>query len=313
MKDYLSLYEQCTLCPRCCGVNRLRDEFGFCRSGSRLRAAAAVLHKGEEPGITGPGGSGTIFFSGCTLGCSFCQNYQVSREGSGGLVTLEELTEMVLSLQNRGAENINLVTGTHFVPTILEAVRGAKTRGLKIPVVWNSSGFETEETVTMLSREIDIFLPDCKTLSEKASLFLFQTPSYPGNALKSIELMARLKPEVSVIRGVITAGVIVRHLVLPSYLDETKRVIDWFQKELKNRCYFSLLGQYTPVPSSPAGNLSRRLTRDEYEEAVDYLLKSIIEEGYIQDFSDDSGWLPDFREENPFPSSQSITLWSGGR
>jgi putative pyruvate formate lyase activating enzyme len=220
---------------------------------------------------------------------------------------------MYLELERRGAENINLVTGTQFTPTILAALRWAKQRGMKIPVVWNSSGFETEDTVGMLSEEIDIFLPDCKTLSEETSRFLFQTRSYPGYASKSIASMAGMKPEISQSRGVITEGVIVRHLVLPGHLDETKEVIDWFQRELKDNCFFSLLGQYTPVPASPAGNLSRGLTRDEYQEAVEYLLNSKIEEGYVQDFSHDSGWLPDFREKNPFPSSQSITLWSCGR
>jgi putative pyruvate formate lyase activating enzyme len=312
MNEYDFLYENCKLCPRTCKVNRLAKDTGFCGSGPNVRIAAGVIHHGEEPGISGGGGSGTIFFSGCTLRCCYCQNYQISREMQGRKLSLEELAYLYLSLEEKGAVNINLVTGTHFIPSIIESLDLARNKGLTIPVVWNSSGYETEETVSLLGDWVDIFLPDIKTLSKTTSKELYNTDDYPLYAAKAIKKMAELQPSVVMEGNIIRSGVIVRHLVLPGRIPDTRDVIHWYGRELAENCFFSLMGQYTPVSSGLEGELGRPLSSEEYERAMDILFRSEIVNGYIQETEKDSDWLPDFKKKNPFPSGQSITVWSVG-
>ena len=189
----LSLYRKCTLCPRACGVDRNAGKLGFCRESSTMRIACATLHHGEEPPITGKGGSGTIFFTGCTLQCRFCQNHQISRGGIGREVSIEEFADICLKLQSSGAENINLVTGTMFIPSIALGIGLAKEKGLNIPILWNSSGFESSEAVDMLNSFIDVYLPDIKTLNHTFASTFFNAIHYPEAAKAAVIKMADSK------------------------------------------------------------------------------------------------------------------------
>jgi putative pyruvate formate lyase activating enzyme len=224
----------------------------------------------------------------------------------------EELACLYLSLEEKGAANINLVTGTHFIPSIIASLDIARNKGLSVPVVWNSSGYETEEAVSLLSGWVDIFLPDIKTLSKAAAKELYNTEDYPLHASRAIKKMALLKPSVVMEGDIILSGVIARHLVLPGRIPDTREVIHWYGRELALNCFFSLMGQYTPVFPGLGDSLGRPLTSEEYEKAMDILFCSGIENGYIQETEKDSDWLPDFLRKNPFPSGQSITVWSIG-
>ena len=247
-------YDSCTLCPKNCKVNRNKGEKGFCRETSELRLAWAGLHFGEEPPITGAGGSGTIFVTGCNLRCSFCQNYQISQEGMGKAVSLEEFVNLCFVLEKEGAENINIVTGSHAIPAIALGLTEAKGRGLKIPVVWNSSAYETEEAISILSDCVDGWLPDLKTLNPQISSQVFYAPDYPETATRAILKMAGLSPLKICMEnkekyplGKLYSGVIVRHLALPSRIADSKAVLRWFAKNLRGRALISVMTQYTPV------------------------------------------------------------------
>jgi putative pyruvate formate lyase activating enzyme len=304
-----SLYDDCRLCPRACAVDRTSGETGYCGEGSLVRAACACLHFGEEPPITGAGGSGTVFFTGCTLKCGFCQNWQVSRCGAGAAVSAEELARIFLRLQAEGAENVNIVTGTQFAPSILDALALARARGLAIPMVWNSSGYETPETVGMLAGEASFFLPDLKTLDPELARRHFNAFDYPKAAKAALLAMAEARPlrwnhEMPV------SGLIVRHLVLPGHLSETREALSWFAANLSGRALLSLMFQYTPIPGQelPAP-LDRMVTEEEHGRALSFLDELGIEEGYFQEPVPDSGWLPDFSRAKPFSSGLSRMVW----
>ncbi len=322
-----ALYEHCVLCPRRCGVDRDKGKPGFCGQGAVMKAAWAGLHFGEEPVITGRGGSGVIFFSGCTLKCSFCQNSQLSKDSLGAEISISRLAGLMMRLQEEGAENINLVTGTHFIPGIIEAAGRARGSGLKIPLVWNSSGYETVETVRFLSRAVDIFLFDAKTLDQDLSRRLLGAADYPDRVRKA--LPAALKT-LHLERDLIRQGVIVRHLVLPGRLDSTRQVLEWFKRELSGRALLSVMFQFIPPNAlgNSSGPVSRPMAgspegpgrRREYERVVSWLDELEIEEGFIQEPEDSSSWLPDFNRLNPFPDGCARLLWhwkdrtnSGGR
>jgi putative pyruvate formate lyase activating enzyme len=302
-------YRSCTLCPRACHVDRTTGGEGYCGEGPRIRAACACLHFGEEPPITGAGGSGTVFFTGCTLRCGFCQNWQTSACGAGAELSPEELGTIFLLLQHRGAENVNIVTGTQFLPGIIAALRDARSRGLEIPMVWNSSGYETVETVSLLAPEVSFFLPDLKTLDPELARARLHAKDYPEQASQALLAMAQAKPlrwkdEKPV------EGTIVRHLVLPGCLDQTRDALAWYRDNLHGRALLSLMFQYTPIPGRELPPpFDRMVTREEHEKALSMLEELGIDDGFYQEPVPDSAWLPDFSRPRPFSSELSRMVW----
>jgi putative pyruvate formate lyase activating enzyme len=307
----------CGLCPRRCGVDRAAGKRGFCGETGEIRIAAASIHRGEEPPVTGRGGSGTVFFTGCTLGCAFCQNRQISRVGMGRAVGEAEFVRICLALQERGAENINLVTGSHHGPALARFLRAARKAGLRIPLLWNSSAYEGLEALAPLEDLIDVYLPDLKTLDSALAERFFKAPDYPETAERAILRMMSLRPLPAESSGeaepgqsprVLSSGVIIRHLVLPGYLDSTKAVLRWFSEHCRGRALLSLMTQYTPVGPDPAIP-RRQVSRAEYRRVLRWLEEFAIEDGFCQELVPGDDWLPDFNRANPFSSELSIPLW----
>jgi putative pyruvate formate lyase activating enzyme len=301
-------YSRCLLCPRACGTDRLGSARGFCREGAAVRAAWAGLHFGEEPPVTGRGGSGAIFFTGCTLKCRYCQNDQLSRSGLGAELAPEELAALMLRLQAEGAENVNLVTGSHFAPGIAAAAEMARGRGLSIPLLWNSSGYESLAALELLAPWIEVWLPDCKTLDPELARGLMGAPDYPEVVRAALAFMVDARPPVW--EGeLLRRGVIVRHLVLPGHPESTRQVLAWFREWLYGRALLSVMVQYTPNPRAPVSGPSGRVSAAEYEQILASLEELGIEEGFIQEPEPGSEWLPDFRRPNPFPEGQARPVW----
>ena len=279
----------CTLCPRRCGADRAAGQTGFCGAGGILKAARAALHFWEEPCISGTRGSGTVFFSGCTLKCCFCQNYPISAEGLGKEITIEHLAEIFLDLQKQGAHNINLVTATQYLPSIRQALELARPE-LHIPVVYNSGGYERTETIREFSDCIDIWLPDLKyydsSLSEKYSA----AQNYFSMASKAIKEMIRVSgglawdPENP---GLLKKGVVIRHMVLPGAKEDSIRLLHWIKEELPpGQFLLSILSQYTPFyKSSQYPEIRRRITTYEYQKVVDTAIELGLTDGYMQEKS----------------------------
>jgi putative pyruvate formate lyase activating enzyme len=355
----------CTLCPRRCGVNRgAGSRNGFCGESAELRLACASIHYGEEPPVTGKGGSGAVFVSGCNLGCVFCQNFQISQAASrrsvispglcsgqqscpeqrpalGRAVTTEEFAGICHALRERGAENVNIVTGSHAVPAIAEGLRAAmagkrgpgKTdrNGLAIPVLWNSSAYELPETLELLDGLVDVFLPDMKTLDGALAAGYFQAPDYPERAQAAIGKMIAMaekscgKVGFPARRLASLPAVIVRHLVLPGRVDSTREVLRWFAENCSGRegVALSLMFQYTAmdrvrprgsdaIPDGLAALTApgRPVSKDEYRAVLAWLGEYGIEDGYCQELvPPDGAWLPDFEKDNPFPSDLSVPVW----
>ena len=298
------MYKNCRLCPRACGVDRLADADGFCGESAQLRLAFAGLHRGEEPPLTGKGGSGTVFVSGCNLGCAFCQNWQISTGDADGkrlgrAVSTEEFTALCIELQNRGAENINIVTGSHAVPAIVQCLSAAKTAGLRLPVLWNSSGYENPETLELLDGHIDTWLPDLKTLDSRLAANFFNAPDYPQAAARAILWMIRNRPH----------SVIIRHLILPGQLESTREALRWFADNAVGNAQLSLMTQYTPIGGAKHAP-GRFLDKREYETVLGWLEEFGIEDGFCQELLTGSDWLPDFSRSNPFSSELSTTVWN---
>jgi putative pyruvate formate lyase activating enzyme len=299
--DSAGLYQQCLLCPRACGVDRAAGQRGFCGESQALRIAAAVLHRGEEPPLSGRGGSGTIFVTGCNLGCVFCQNHQISRAGMGRPVSAETFAGICLELRDRGAENINIVTGSHAVPAIVRGISAARRAGLAIPVLWNSSAYETVETLELLKDHVDMYLPDLKTLDSALAARFFKAPDYPRVAAGAILKMIDMRDNSA-------RTVIIRHLALPGCLDSTREVLRWFAGHARGRALLSLMTQYTPIPALADGP-GRFLGRREYETIMGWLEEFGIEDGFCQELLGANDWLPDFTRPNPFPSALSVPVW----
>ena len=307
--DILERYKNCHLCPRNCGVDRLAGLSGRCGESAELRLAFAGLHRGEEPPLIGDGGSGTIFVSGCNLGCAFCQNWQISGGGSasnvriGRTVSTEEFTGICLKLQERGAENINIVTGSHAIPAIAQGLQSSKTSGLRIPVLWNSSGYESTTELELLGDLVDTWLPDLKTLDSGLAARFFNAPDYPHAAAAAILWMMRNKPR----------GVIVRHLILPGHLDSTRSVLRWFSDNGAGSALLSLMSQYTPMVDANKDDKTngpgRFLSEQEYETVLGWLEEFGIDDGFCQEYHIGSDWLPDFQRPNPFSSELSTPVW----
>jgi putative pyruvate formate lyase activating enzyme len=298
-------YSDCILCPRACRVDRGKNGRGFCGESAQPRLAVATLHRGEEPPLTTGAGSGALFFSGCTLGCSDCQNCQLSRGETGAAVSADELSEIMLCLQREGASNINIVTGTHFTPSLAEAVKSARNQGLSLPIVWNTSGFETPRNLELLDGWVDIYLTDLKTLSRQLAEDRMGRADYPDRIRAALPLM--LKGRALSYRGeALVRGVIVRHLVLPYAPAESLEVIRWFGSQVGGRALFSLMTQYIDPRGTEHGE---SLGVPEYELLTNALDEAGIEEGFVQEPEKESGWLPDFTRSNPFPADYSRPVW----
>lgn len=281
----------CNLCPRNCNVDREEGKTGYCGQTDKMYVARAALHMWEEPCISGEEGSGTVFFSGCTLRCIFCQNHRIALgknenlEPIGKEITIQRLKEIFLELQEMGANNINLVTGTHYIPQIAIALILAKMDGLSIPIVYNTSGYERVESLRLLEGLVDVYLPDLKYVSKELSKEYSHAEDYFEVAREAIEEMVRQvgEPEFDK-RGFLKKGVIVRHLVLPGSTKDSKAVLDYLWKTYGNKIYISIMNQYTPmeqIKNHPL--LSRKVTKREYEKVVDYALSLGWENGFIQE------------------------------
>ncbi len=314
-------YECCTACPKYCKVNRNKGETGFCGETAELRIAWAGLHFGEEPLITGAGGSGTIFITGCNMGCTFCQNFQISREGMGKAVSESEFITLCLCLQENGAENINIVTGSHAVPALAQGLRAAKTHGLTIPVLWNSSAYETTEALQLLEGIVDGWLPDLKTLNASTAQTLFRARNYPEYAQQAIKTMTELSPliidysnEDDYPLGLLQSGVIVRHLALPEHETDSRNILQWFAGTIKGQALLSLMTQYTPVYNKGNEKSCSSCPNRFLSEEEDFNLRSVlsdlsIDDGFYQELIADNDWLPDFNRVQTFSSSLSKPLW----
>lgn len=276
-------YQNCTLCPRRCGVDRTAGQLGFCRMPDRLRAARAAAHYWEEPVISGSFGSGAVFFSGCTLRCAFCQNTAISHDANGKELTSAELRAVFEQLIDEGVQNINLVTPTHFLPTILPAL----TPKLPVPVVYNCGGYESVETLQQLEGLIDIYLPDMKYSDNRLAARLSSAPDYFETASAAIAEMYRQTGDVVIEDEQMTRGVLVRHLVIPNELDNTLGVLDWYASQFtRGQAMLSLMSQYVPMGKAKTmPPYDRCVTQEEYDAALSYLMLLDIEDGYTQDFS----------------------------
>ena len=287
-------YEKCNLCRRSCGVNRSRGELGYCQMTDEMRVARIALHMWEEPIISGETGSGTVFFVGCSLGCVFCQNARISRGRNGKIMSVSELSDAMLSLEREGALNINFVTPTHFAPSVKESVILARERGLSIPIVYNTSSYDSVSTLRALSDVIDIYLADYKFYMPKTADELAAAENYPDASLDAIREMVRQKPSTVIENGIMKSGVIVRVLLLPSRVAEAKLIVKRLYTEFGDKIYISLMSQYTPMPNMKPP-LDRRVTHAEYEELVSYAEKIGVKNGFTQEWGcADESFIPPF-------------------
>ena len=298
MSEQMAEGIKCALCPRQCCVDR-RNVRGYCGETEQVRVARASLHMCEKPCISGSAGSGTVFFAGCPLRCVFCQNRTIAFGEKGKALTPEQLTALFLLLQHKGAHNINLVTPTHFAPQIADALKSAKMQGLSIPVVYNTSGYETVHTLRLLEGVVDIYLPDLKYYSAAVSQKYSRAPDYFAYASRAIGEMVRQTGAPVFDGEQMRTGVIVRHMVLPGHVNDAKAVLKYLYDTYKEDVYISIMNQYTPpkdIEDYP--EISRRVTRREYERVVDYAIELGIQNAFIQegDTAKES-FIPDFDEE----------------
>ena len=276
--------KKCSICPRLCLADR-NITTGYCGVKNTLRVARAALHFWEEPCLSGEEGSGAVFFTGCNLRCVFCQNYQIARAEQGKEITVERLSEIFLELQAQNANNINLVTATHYVPQVVLALKDAKEKGLKIPVVYNCGGYESVETLQMLEGLVDIYLPDFKYMDSERAKRYSRAENYPETAKKALAEMVRQQPEaVFDERGIMQKGVIVRHLMLPGGIKDSKAVVNYLYETYGDQIYLSLMNQYTPLPHvADYPEINRQLKKFEYDRLVDYAISLGVENGFIQE------------------------------
>ncbi len=292
-KDILS---ECKLCPHNCKVNRLNNEIGRCRAGKSIKIALANLHYFEEPCISGKTGSGTVFFTGCNMNCKFCQNYKISQNGLGSEITVEELANKFLDLQNQNANNINLVTAVMYVPQIMEAIKIAKKNGLIIPIIYNTSGYENKETIKLLNGCIDVYLPDLKYYYNDCAKSLSGVENYFEYASESIKEMYKQvgTPKYDK-NGIIKSGIIIRHLVLPNHIQNSKRVLKWIKENMPKDIIVSVMAQYFPTyKAMETSDINRKLTKEEFEDVKKYLFNLNLN-GYIQELEDnEEQYVPQF-------------------
>ena len=275
----------CMLCPRQCQIKREEGKRGFCGESDLVRLSRAALHMWEEPCISGTNGSGAVFFSGCTLRCVYCQNYHIANSEVGKTVSVERLSEIFLELQEQGANNINLVTPTHFVPQIIAALDQARKKGLNLPIVYNTSGYEKVETLKRLDGYVDIYLPDFKYMDSTLSARYSRAKDYPSVAKQALSEMVRQQPDVVIddSTGLIQKGVIVRQLLLPGHVNDAKDVLKYLYDTYHDHVYISMMSQFTPIALKDYPEINRTVTRREYERLVDYALEIGITNAFIQE------------------------------
>ena len=285
----------CELCPRRCRVDRV-NRLGFCSAGENLRVALVSLHKWEEPCLIGKNGAGTIFFSHCNLKCVYCQNFSISHEGFGAEISVKRLAEIFIEQQRRGAANIELVTPTHYADKICAAIDIAKARGLTLPIVWNSNAYENLETLENLRGRVDIFLPDLKYFDDVPAKIFSNAPNYFSIAADAVKKMFELVGSAQIAGGLMTRGVIVRHLILPNFRRDSIKIVDWLYKTFGDEIFISLMNQYTPIyRAADFKKISRPLTTFEYESVLNHAEKLGIKNCFVQiGKTADKNFIPNF-------------------
>ena len=283
----LELLEKCAICPHNCGINRLNNQIGRCKSKDTVKVALYSTHNFEEPCISGKKGSGTVFFSNCNMNCVFCQNYEISQKGKGKEISIEELADIFIKQQKKDVENINLVTPTSYVPQIIEAIKIARGNGLKLPIVYNTNGYEKVETLKMLDGFVDIYLPDFKYSDNELGKRLSKVDNYFEIATEALKEMYRQTGKaVFNDKGIMQRGMIIRHLVLPNHILNSRRVLKWINENMHD-VYVSVMAQYFPTyKAKEIDDISRKLTKEEYEQIENYLYRLDLENGYIQELGE---------------------------
>ena len=295
----IGLLNKCTICPHKCGINRNKNQIGRCKSKNTVKIGLYSVHDFEEPCISGKNGSGTIFFSNCNMNCIYCQNYEISQEGKGKEISIEELSNIFIKQQEKNVENINLVTPTTYVPQIIETIKIAKKKGLKIPIVYNTNGYENVETLKLLEGYIDIYLPDLKYANTRLSQEYSKVDNYFEIATTAIKEMYRQvgPPELNE-KGIIKKGLIIRHLVLPNNLINSKIILKWIKENIDENVYVSIMAQYFPTyKAKNVEKLSRKLTKEEYKDIEQYVYKLNIKNGYMQELGEhEEEYVPKWEE-----------------
>lgn len=281
----MNKYENCLLCPRKCGTNRRTGQTGVCGVSSEIKVARAALHYWEEPCISGKRGSGAVFFSGCSLHCVFCQNREISDGKEGKVISKERLSDIFMELAGKGANNINLVTPGQYIPDIVWAVNNAKSRGMKLPIIYNTSGYENVTELKLLEGIVDVYLPDFKYMDSTLSAMYSRAKDYPSVAKQALSEMVRQQPDVVIddATGLIQKGVIVRQLLLPGHVNDAKAVLKYLYDTYHDHVYISMMSQFTPIALKDYPEINRTVTRREYERLVDYALKIGITNAFIQE------------------------------
>ena len=281
----MNKYENCLLCPRKCGINRSTGQTGICGVSSEIKVARAALHYWEEPCISGKRGSGAVFFSGCSLHCVFCQNREISDGKEGKVISKERLSDIFMELADKGANNINLVTPGQYIPDIVWAVNDAKSRGMKLPIIYNTSGYENVTELKLLEGIVDVYLPDFKYMDSTLSAMYSRAKDYPSVAKQALSEMVRQQPDVVIdnATGLIQKGVIVRQLLLPGHVNDAKAVLKYLYDTYHDHVYISMMSQFTPIALKDYPEINRTVTRREYERLVDYALEIGITNAFIQE------------------------------
>lgn len=294
----MKVLENCMLCPRKCGINRYKGK-GICGANSKIKLAYYSLHMWEEPPISGKNGSGTIFFSNCNMKCIYCQNKKISIDGYGKYISMKKLEEIMLELQKKGAHNINLVTPTHYVPQIAFVLQKIKDKSLKIPVVYNTSSYECVGTLMMMRNLVDIYLADLRYYDDDLAIKYSKCRDYFENATMAIDEMYRQVGEIKINDdGMLEKGVVVRVLILPGHVDDSKKIIEYLYITYGNDIFISIMNQYTPVWKCKYSNLNRKVTEDEYNEVVNYAIDLGVVNAFVQEgeAADDS-FIPKFNKD----------------
>lgn len=289
--------KSCNICPHKCGVNRSNGIKGRCKCDNKIKIALASVHNYEEPCISGKNGSGTVFFSNCNLNCIYCQNYEISQLGKGKEITIEHLAQIFIKQQEKNVNNINLVTPTMYVPQIIEAIKIARKKGLNIPIIYNSNGYENVETIKKLNGYIDIYLPDLKYYSNEIAKKYSKIDNYFETAISAIkEMQKQVGNPILNEEGIIQKGVIIRHLILPHHLLNTKNILKYVKENFDENTYISIMAQYFPTYKAKEDKLiNRKLTKKEYKEIENYLYLLNLKNGYIQELGEhEEEYVPNF-------------------
>lgn len=295
----LKLLEKCEICPHKCKVNRTNNQVGRCKSKNTVKVAKASVHNFEEPCISKINGSGTVFFSNCNLNCVFCQNYEISQQGLGKEITIKELSEVFLKLQNENVNNINLVTPTSYAPQIVEAIKIAKSKGLKIPIVYNTNSYENVETLKLLEGYIDIYLPDLKYAENNLGKQYSNINNYFEIATKAIKEMYRQVGNIEFDEnGIAKKGIIIRHLVMPNHVENSKKVLQWIKDNMPDDIFVSVMNQYFPTyKAKEFKDINRKLTNREIKKIEEFIYSLNFKNGYIQDAEkNEQQYVPNWKD-----------------